>query len=118
MCAKHIYGNWKNMHPHKLDMKSLFWKVAKSYNKITYERKLEAIRRYDIHVYEDMIQKKQKICRCAFFSTTRCCDDFDNNIYDHLTMQLTLQERCQWWRCWRQSRGELCLGCRLGIPKQ
>ncbi|XP_024013228.1 uncharacterized protein LOC112087550 [Eutrema salsugineum] len=80
MCARHIYANLKKKHPNRADMKSLFWKVAKSYNKPHYEKRIRAVEAYDVSVYESMMSKNPKNCSLAYFTPTSTSDDVSNNI--------------------------------------
>lgn len=80
MCARHIYANLKKNHPHRADMKGLFWKVAKSYNMAQYNRRVDAVKAYDMSVYESMMQKNPKNCSLAYFTPSSTCDDVSNNI--------------------------------------
>lgn len=80
MCARHIYANLKKSHPHRADMKGLFWKVAKSYNSAEYDKNLEKLKMYDMSVFDSVMQKNPKNCSLAFFKPTSSCDDVSNNI--------------------------------------
>uniref|UniRef100_A0A0D3BT92 SWIM-type domain-containing protein n=1 Tax=Brassica oleracea var. oleracea TaxID=109376 RepID=A0A0D3BT92_BRAOL len=80
MCARHIYGNLKKVHPNRADMKGLFWKVAKSYNTAQYNKRVDHVKAYDMDVYNSMMMKNPKNCSLAYFSSTSSCDDVSNNI--------------------------------------
>ncbi|XP_020891498.1 uncharacterized protein LOC9324527 isoform X1 [Arabidopsis lyrata subsp. lyrata] len=80
MCARHIYANLRKNHPHRADMKSLFWKVAKSYNEAQYEKSLEKLKAYDMNVFNSVMQKNPKNYSLTFFKPTASCDDVSNNI--------------------------------------
>lgn len=45
-CCKHIIDNW-NKDSHDVQLKRLFWKIARSYTKWEYVANLEALRRYN-----------------------------------------------------------------------
>ncbi|KAL1206465.1 hypothetical protein V5N11_020828 [Cardamine amara subsp. amara] len=79
MCARHIYGNLRSKFPGKSRIKPLFWAVAESYNKADYDIAIEAVKRYDIAVFEAMMAKNPKNCSRAFFKTTSTCEDVHNN---------------------------------------
>lgn len=80
MCARHIYANLKKKHPHRADMKGLFWKVAKSYNTAQYNRRVDAVKAYDMSVYDSMMEKNPKNCSLVYFTPSSTCDDVSNNI--------------------------------------
>lgn len=80
MCARHIYGNLKKLFPRQHEMKSLFWRVVESCTIREYEANLEAVKRYDIRLYEAIMEKNPMNCSLAFFSPTSSCVDVHNNI--------------------------------------
>lgn len=80
MCARHIYGNLKKIFPRQAEMKNLFWRVAESTTVREYEASVEAVKRYDIRVFEAMMEKNPKNCSLAFCSPMSSCLDVHNNI--------------------------------------
>uniref|UniRef100_A0A1J3G5W3 SWIM-type domain-containing protein n=2 Tax=Noccaea caerulescens TaxID=107243 RepID=A0A1J3G5W3_NOCCA len=79
MCARHIYGNMKKAHPKKPQMKTLFWRVVKSFNEGDYAKNLEKMKSYDIGVYEAFMSRNPRNCSLAFFKTHSQCEDALNN---------------------------------------
>uniref|UniRef100_A0A0D3E584 SWIM-type domain-containing protein n=1 Tax=Brassica oleracea var. oleracea TaxID=109376 RepID=A0A0D3E584_BRAOL len=80
MCARHIYGNLKKLFPRQHEIKTLFWRVAESCTVREYEANLEAVKRYDLRLYEAIMEKNPMNCSLAFFSPTSSCVDVHNNI--------------------------------------
>lgn len=80
MCARHIYDNLKKLFPRQAEMKDLFWRVTESTTVREYEASLEAVKRYDIRVFEAMMEKNPKNCSLAFCSPMSSCLDVHNNI--------------------------------------
>lgn len=79
MCARHIYGNLRRAYPGKELPKDLFWAVAKSFNIGDYEVALQALKNFDVRVYEAVLMKNPQNCSRAFFSSTSVCEDVSNN---------------------------------------
>ena len=80
MCARHIYGNLKKMFPRQHEMKNLFWAVAESCTTQQYEASLEEVKRYDMRLFEAIMEKNPKNCSLAFCSPAASCVDVHNNI--------------------------------------
>lgn len=80
MCARHIYGNLKKLFPRQAEMKTLFWRVAESTTVREYEASIAAVQRYDMRIYEAMMEKNPKNCSLAFCSPMSSCLDVHNNI--------------------------------------
>ncbi|XP_056862466.1 uncharacterized protein LOC130510139 [Raphanus sativus] len=79
MCARHIYGNLRKLHPNKPQMKKLFWSVIESHNEADYKVSLKELEEYDKEVYADLMARRPETCSRAYFSTTPCCEDALNN---------------------------------------
>ena len=83
MCARHVYGNLKKLHPSKPQLKKRFWAVANSFNMGDYKIALKALENFDHRVYNqvynDLMARDPTTCSRAFFSTTPTCEDGLNN---------------------------------------
>lgn len=79
MCARHIYGNFKKLHPNKPKFKKLYWAVANSFNEGDYKAALKELKALDSQIYDDLMVRDPKTCTRAFFSTTSTCEDGLNN---------------------------------------
>lgn len=79
MCAKHVYGNLKKIHPNKPRLKKLFWGVSNSFNEGDYKVALKKVKAFDTEVYDDLMARDPTTCCRAFFKTTSSCEDALNN---------------------------------------
>ncbi|KAJ0238436.1 MULE transposase domain-containing protein [Hirschfeldia incana] len=82
MCARHIYGNIKKLHPNKPKLKKKFWAVANSFNEGDYKAALKELKAFDSQIYDDLMVRDPKTCTRAFFSTTSSCEDGLNNFLE------------------------------------
>ncbi|CAN6902178.1 unnamed protein product [Brassica oleracea] len=80
MCARHIYANLKMAFSRQSEMKTLFWRVAESYTIPEYQKNLEAVQKYDMRIFEAIMEKNPKNCSLAFCGSTASCIDVHNNI--------------------------------------
>ncbi|XP_022566389.2 uncharacterized protein LOC106421322 [Brassica napus] len=79
MCARHVYGNVKKLHPNKPKFKKLFWAVANSFNEGDYKAALKELKAFDSQIYDDLMARDPRTCTRAFFSTISTCEDGLNN---------------------------------------
>ncbi|XP_013633062.1 PREDICTED: uncharacterized protein LOC106338690 [Brassica oleracea var. oleracea] len=79
MCARHVYGNVKKLHPNKPKFKKLYWAVANSFNEGDYNAALKELKAFDSQIYDDLMVRDPKTCTRAFFSTTSTSEDGLNN---------------------------------------
>lgn len=73
MCARHIYGNIRKLHPNKPQLKKLFWSIVESPNEADYKASLKELEEYDKEVYADLMARRPETCSRAYFSTAPCC---------------------------------------------
>lgn len=80
MCARHIYGNLKKVFPNQSEVKTLFWRVVDVYTGPEYEASLEAVKAYDLRLYDAITERNPRNCSRAFCQPTTQCIDVHNNI--------------------------------------
>ena len=79
MCARHVYGNVKKLHPNMSMFKKLYCTVANSFNEGDYKAALKELKAFDFQIYDYFMVRDPETCTHAFFSTTSTCEDGLNN---------------------------------------
>jgi hypothetical protein len=79
MCARHIYSNWKKMHPNH-DLQKLFWRCAKSPNKVLFKYNRAKLATFKVDGAADMMRIDPQHWSRAFIKVGNNCDSVDNNM--------------------------------------
>ncbi|CAA7052209.1 unnamed protein product [Microthlaspi erraticum] len=79
MCARHVYANWKKRHS-GADLEDLFWSAANSYYPEDFERKMKALKEYDLVAHADLRISLWCPWSRAFFTEYSKCDVVENNL--------------------------------------
>ncbi|CAA7023978.1 unnamed protein product [Microthlaspi erraticum] len=73
ICVKHIVENLKGL------LKMLVWKISRSCNLIDYRDNLKKLRKYDLDLYESVMNEEPRIWSLAFYKLGSYCDNVENN---------------------------------------
>ena len=80
-CARHVHQNWKKKH-NSPELKTLFWKVMFSNYEAEYKKNLEALKKFNLAVYDDFIKQCPQYFYRAFISTVPKCDVVTSNLLE------------------------------------
>ncbi|XP_010525342.1 PREDICTED: uncharacterized protein LOC104803158 [Tarenaya hassleriana] len=88
ICAKHIYENWKKKHKGSENRIS-FWKTAKAYNQVVFDKCLEDLKILSPTVHEDLMRYSIfHWSRCSFTEFAKC-DAVENNMGEAFNSTIT-----------------------------
>ncbi|KAJ0262744.1 MULE transposase domain-containing protein [Hirschfeldia incana] len=78
-CCKHIMDNWKK-DSNNLQLKRLFWKIARSYTRGEYDANMEALQKYNPNAFTSLQKTNPPSWSRAYFRTGYYCNDNLNNL--------------------------------------
>ncbi|CAH9133748.1 unnamed protein product [Cuscuta epithymum] len=78
-CARHIYANWNKMHKGD-ELKLLFWKAVKAYNKADFEEAIQELKGVTPRGADDLLKQNPKVFCRSFFPADSKCDVVVNNM--------------------------------------
>lgn len=78
-CSKHIMDNWKK-DSHDMELKRLFWKIARSYTKGEFDDHMDALKRYNPLAFNSLQATNPESWSRAFFRIGSYCNDNLNNL--------------------------------------
>ncbi|XP_024016226.1 uncharacterized protein LOC112089707 [Eutrema salsugineum] len=92
MCARHVIDNWKK-DGNDLELKRLFWKIARSYTMGDYEENTQALNRYSPGAWVSLQKTNPPGWSRAFFRVGSCCNDNLNNLSESFNRTICLARK-------------------------